>query len=158
MLSFWCQLEFPVSVGSRKESPVPHLEPRALPIETTPPLDWLRPYCVEAGYRVGDLVILSGQASIDWEGNIVGGGDFDAQVEQIFKNLDLLLNAAQSSLNNVIKVTAYLTEIEHFPRYIELRKGYFTSPYPADTALVVKSLAMPDLLVEMDVIAVAKAT
>ena len=49
--------------------------------------DPLEPYALSQGFRVGDLVIVSGQAAIDEQGNIVGAGDFDAQAEQTFRRL-----------------------------------------------------------------------
>lgn len=126
---------------------------RAKPI--TLPDDPLAPYCIAPAWQVGDLVFLSGQASIDENGAIVGPGDFDAQLAQTFANIETVLAAAGSDLSKVVKVTIYLTDMANFPKIVEARRRWFTSPYPADTTLEVRSLALPELMVEIDVIAAA---
>jgi len=114
--------------------------------------DPLAPYRIAAGYRVGELVFLSGQAAIDDAGAIVGAGDFDAQADQVLANIARVLEAAGSSLARVIKVTIYLTDMANFPKIVELRKRW-GEPYPADTILEVSALALPELEIEIDVIA-----
>jgi 2-iminobutanoate/2-iminopropanoate deaminase len=64
--------------------------------------DPYEPFRLAQGYRVGDLLFVSGQAAIDGNGQIVGVGDFDAQAEQVFANLERVLSAGGSSLRNVI--------------------------------------------------------
>jgi 2-iminobutanoate/2-iminopropanoate deaminase len=111
---------------------------------------------IAQGYRIGDLVIVSGQASINEEGEIVGVGDFDAQAEQAFANLRRTLEAAGSSLEKVVKVTIYLTDMSNFPKIVDLRARYFTSPWPADTIVGVTALALPDLQIEIEAMALAE--
>ncbi len=106
------------------------------------------------GYRVGELLFISGQAAIDASGQIVGVGDFDAQAEQVFANLERVLRAGGSSLANVIKVTIFLRDMSNFPKIVELRGRYFTPPYPADTIVEVTSLYSPEALIEIEAIAV----
>lgn len=60
---------------------------------------------ISQGFRVGDFVFVSGQAAVDEHGEVVGIGDFAAQARQAVRNLESVLNAAGSSLNQVIKVT-----------------------------------------------------
>jgi reactive intermediate/imine deaminase len=117
--------------------------------------DPLEPYYLSQGFRVGDLVIVSGQAALDKYGAIVGAGDFDAQAEQTFRNLARVLEAGGSSLDRVVKVTIFLTDMANFPKIVELRKRWFTAPYPADTIVEVGSLALPELEIEIEAIAVA---
>ncbi len=100
--------------------------------------DPLEPYLLSQGFRVGDLVIVSGQAALDEHGNIVGAGDFDAQAEQVFRNLERVLEAGGSSLERVVKVTIYLTDMANFGKIVELRRRWFTPPYPADTIVEVR--------------------
>lgn len=126
----------------------------AVQIRTDP--DPFAPYRIAQGYRVGDLVFLSGQASLDENGAIVGPGDFAAQAAQTFENVRRLLAAAGSDLSRVIKVTIYLTDMARFPDIVDLRGRYFTPPYPADTIVEVRALALPDLMIEIDVIALAE--
>jgi enamine deaminase RidA (YjgF/YER057c/UK114 family) len=82
-------------------------------------------------------------------------GDFDAQAEQVFKNLRRVLEAGGSSLERVVKVTIYLTDMAHFPKIVDLRGKWFTAPYPADTIVEVSSLALPGLEIEIEAIGVA---
>jgi len=117
--------------------------------------DPLAPYAISPAWRAGDLLFLSGQAAIDEQGQVVGVADFDAQLRQVFINIDRVLHAAGSSRDNIIKVTIYLTDMENFAKVVQARKIYFKAPYPADTTLEVKALALPDLMVEIDVIATA---
>lgn len=117
--------------------------------------DPLEAYALSQGFRVGDLVIVSGQAALDEQGRIVGPGDFDAQAEQTFRNLARVLEAGGSSLERIVKVTIFLTDMANFPKIVELRGKWFTPPYPADTIVEVTSLALPELELEIEAIAVA---
>jgi reactive intermediate/imine deaminase len=113
------------------------------------------PFRIAQGYRVGDLVIVSGQAAIDEQGQLVGIGDFDAQAEQAFANLRRTLEAAGSSLEKIVKVTIYLTDMSNFPKIVELRGRHFTEPWPADTIVGVTALARPELEIEIEAMALA---
>lgn len=115
--------------------------------------DPLADYAISPGWRVGDLLFLSGQAAIDEAGAIVGEGDFDAQLAQTFANIDRVLAAGGSDRSRIVKVTIYLTDMANFPKIVAARRHYFSEPWPADTTLEVKSLALPALMVEIDVIA-----
>ena len=117
--------------------------------------DWYEPYRIALGYRIGDLIVLSGQAAISPEGSVVGEGDFDAQAEQVFRNLARVLEAGGSSLDRVVKVTIFLTDMANFGKIVELRRRWFTAPYPADTIVEVSALALPELEIEIEAIAVA---
>jgi 2-iminobutanoate/2-iminopropanoate deaminase len=115
--------------------------------------DPLEPYRLSQGFRVGELVIVSGQAAIDEHGELVGVGDFDAQAEQVFRNLVRVLEAGGSSLSRVVKVTIFLTDMSNFEKIVELRGKWFTPPYPADTIVEVSSLALSELEIEIEAIA-----
>jgi reactive intermediate/imine deaminase len=117
--------------------------------------DPYEPFRLSQGFRVGDLVIVSGKAAIDEHGAIVGEGDFDAQAEQVFRNLTRVLEAGGSSLDRVVKVTIFLTDMGNFPKIVALREKWFSKPYPADTIVEVTSLALPELEIEIEAIAVA---
>lgn len=117
--------------------------------------DPYQPFRLAQGYRAGDLLFISGQAAIDGKGRIVGVGDFDAQAEQVFANLERVLRAGGSSLANVIKVTIFLRDMANFSRIVELRGRFFAPPYPADTIVEVSSLYSPEALLEIEAIAVA---
>ena len=128
----------------------------AVQVSTEP--DPLAPYRISQAFRAGDLVITSGQAAIDRDGNLVGIGDFAAQAEQVFANLAEVLEAGGSSLAQVVKVTIYLTDMARFPDVVALRERYFTPPYPADTIVEVKALALPELEIEIEATALARGT
>jgi len=113
------------------------------------------PFRLAQGYRVGDLLFISGQAAIDETGQLVGVGNFDAQAAQAFRNLERVLRAGGSSLANVIKVTIFLRDMMNFAKVVELRGRYFVPPYPADTIVEVTSLYSPEALIEIEAIAVA---
>ena len=120
-------------------------------IKTTPdPYDTFK---IAIGYRSGSLVFLSGQASINEKGNLVGVGDFDRQVEQTFSNIKRALQAAGSSMDKIIKVNIYLTDMSNFPKIIEARGTYFKQPWPADTIVEVGALGLPELEIEIEAIA-----
>ena len=105
--------------------------------------DWYQPYAISLGIRVGNLVFVSGQAAVDELGRTVGGADFDAQARQAFANLATVLRNAGSGLEHVVKVTIFVTDMAVIDHVIELRREYFTPPYPADTIAQVVSLARP---------------
>ncbi len=121
-------------------------------IKTEP--DPFESFYISQGFRIGNIVYLSGQAAIDMQGNIVGKGDFEAQAEQTFRNIDTVLEAAGSSLAKIFKVTIYLTDMSNFPKIVEARQRWFSKPYPADTIVEVRSLALPELMIEIDVQAI----
>jgi enamine deaminase RidA (YjgF/YER057c/UK114 family) len=117
--------------------------------------DWFAPYYISLGYRIGSVLVLSGQASIDPDsGELVGVGDFDAQAAQTFANLERVLALGGCGLEDIFKVTIYLTDMSQFPKIMELRQRHFTPPYPADTIVELKSLALPELMIEIDAMAI----
>ena len=129
-------------------------EQRAYRIRTDP--DPFEPFFISQGFRIGDLIYLSGQAAIDEQGRIVGAGDFDAQAERTFRNISSVLEAGGSSLDRVIKVTIYLTDMGNFPKIMALRQRWISEPYPADTIVEVRSLALPELMLEIEAIALVE--
>ncbi len=129
----------------------PAADKNAYRIKTNPdPYDAFK---IALGYRAGNLIFLSGQASIDETGALVGVGDFDRQVEQTFANIKRVLEAAGSSMEKIIKVNIYLTDMANFPKIIEARGKYFKQPWPADTIVEVGALGLPELQIEIEAIA-----
>ena len=112
--------------------------------------DWQDQYAIGQAFRVGDVVHTSGQAAVARDGSLVGVGDFAAQAEQTMTNLATVLEAAGSGLDRVFKVNIYLTDMAHFPAIVELRKRWFSPPWPADTIVQVASLALPELMIEIE--------
>jgi len=123
----------------------------AKPIELDP--DPLKPFRISPGFVANGMAFLSGHAAIDPTGALIGIGDFDAQAEATFQSLQRTLHAAGSDLSKVIKVTIFLTDMANFEKIVDLRGQWFTEPYPADTIIEVKSLALPELMIEIEAIA-----
>ena len=118
--------------------------------------DPYEPYRISQAIRIGDFLFVSGQAAIDEHGQLVGVGDFDAQAEQAFTNLDRVLGAGGSSLHDVVKVTIFLTDMSNFSKIVELRGKWFSEPYPADSIIQVAALALPELEIEIEAVAVTR--
>ena len=100
----------------------------------------------------GTFLFISGQFSQDAMGRVVGRGDFSAQARQVLTNLQRVIEAAGGSMANVARTTLYLTRLEDRGPVAEVRKEFFPAPAPANTLLVVASLASPEYLVEIDAI------
>ncbi len=116
--------------------------------------DPYKPYNLAQGYKVGNMLYISGQAAYGENGELIGKDDFDLQAEQTFANLKSVLEAGGSSLKNVIKVTIFLRDMGNFDKIVALREKYFEAPYPADTIVEISSLYSPDALIEIEAIAI----
>lgn len=104
--------------------------------------------------RAGNTVYVRGQVGTDFEGNLVGRGDPEAQAEQAMKNVQQLLEEAGSDLSHIVKTTTYITDPRfREPVYREVGK-WLRGVFPISTGLVVAGLAQPEWLMEIDVIAV----
>jgi len=100
------------------------------------------------------LVFLAGQLSRDANGNVVGQGDMRAQIVQTCENIKTALAAAGASLTDVVKMTTFVTDIDEFMRHVDVRLEYFGKALPTSTTVEVRKLAQPDLLVEIEVMAI----
>jgi 2-iminobutanoate/2-iminopropanoate deaminase len=110
-------------------------------------------FALSQGIVVGNFIFVSGQAGYGDDGCIVEGG-FAAQGEQAFANLDRVLRAGGSSLDRVVKVTIFLTDMVNFDAVVALRRKFFSRPYPADSLVGVSALYRPEVLLEIEAIAV----
>lgn len=111
----------------------------------------------DRGRRVkfNNLLFVSGQAGTGDGGKIVAGG-FRAQGEQAFANFRRALEAGGSGLEDVIKVTNFVTDMGHFKDIVELRCQFFAAPYPADTIAEIKALYGPAAMIEIEAIAAVR--
>src|SRR5207249_5050797 len=98
-------------------------------------------------------VFIAGQLARDQQGNVVGKGDMRAQLRQVGENLKAALAAAGATLNDLVKTTTYVTDIDEFFKHVDVRMEYFGA-LPTSTTVEVRRLAHPDLLVEVEAIAV----
>ena len=104
----------------------------------------------------GTLIFVAGQVARDKDGNTVGKGDMFAQARKSYENLKLALEAAGATLGDVIKTTIFVTNMEAFQKVSQVRTEYFPTNPPANTLVEVRRLAHPDLLFEIEAIAVVK--
>jgi reactive intermediate/imine deaminase len=90
--------------------------------------------------RVADLVFLSGQIPLDPATMEVVDGDFEARARRVFDNLRAVAEAAGGDLNQIVKLTIFLTDLNNFATVNSVMQDYFTAPYPARAAVGVAAL------------------
>ena len=98
--------------------------------------------------RAGDTIYMSGQIGLDPETMQMAEG-IEAQTHRVFQNLRAVAETAGGSLDDMVKLTVYLTDLVHFPRINEIMAGYFSQPYPARAAIGVAGLPR-NALVEIE--------
>ena len=103
------------------------------------------------------LVFIAGQLSRDKEGRIVSTGDMGAQIRQVRENLRIALEAAGVGLEDLVKTTTYVTDIDEFFRHPEIRHEIFGQALPTSTTVEVRRLSHPDFMVEIEAMAVVDA-
>src|SRR5271169_3663175 len=108
----------------------------------------------------GRLIYISGQLGLDIDNKIVGApGDFCAQAEQTFVNLENALAAVGAGFEHVVKLNNYFVDIAHIGQFREIRDRFVdTAAPPASTAVAISALARPGALIEVEAIAVVPAT
>ena len=105
----------------------------------------------------GRLVFCAGQVALDADGEIVGAGDIVAQTRQVMSNIQQALAAAGATFDDVVKITNYITDVGEFGRMAGVRREYLREPYPASTLIEVQALMFPELMIEIEAIAVVAA-
>lgn len=102
----------------------------------------------------GRLFFISGQVAFDKKGRIVGVGDVKAQTRQVIRNIEGCLKAVGGTLSDVRCVNVFVTSMSFLKDIHEVRHAMFKPPYPASTLVEVVSLVHPNLLIEINAIAV----
>ena len=103
--------------------------------------------------RTENIVYISGQVGKDNAGNVVGQ-DISSQTRQTFDNINGILELCGASLEDIVKLTVFLTHTEDMDNFRQIRAEYFHPPtLPTSTLVVVSALAQPDLRVEVEAIA-----
>jgi enamine deaminase RidA (YjgF/YER057c/UK114 family) len=100
------------------------------------------------------LVFVAGQVSRDKEGRVVGVGDMGAQIRQVGENLRIALEVAGLGLKDLVKTTTYVTDIDEFFKHPEVRHEIFGQSLPTSTTVEVRRLSHPDMMVEVEAMAV----
>jgi enamine deaminase RidA (YjgF/YER057c/UK114 family) len=104
--------------------------------------------------RVGDTVYVAGQAAIDTDGKVVGVGDVEAQTIKVMENLMACLEAAGATADDVVKVTTYYLDRNHRSTIAAVRRRFLGDAQFVHTGLIIDGLADPELLLEIEAIAV----
>jgi enamine deaminase RidA (YjgF/YER057c/UK114 family) len=107
----------------------------------------------------GRTVYIAGQVAFDSAGAVVGGTDFRAQAEQVYGNLRKALASVGGSFSDLVKTTTLVTDLKQLGTLREVRARYLDPAHPpANTLIPVTALARPELLLEIEAVAVLPAT
>ena len=104
------------------------------------------------GIRVGDFLFVSGNVGVDSSGNLVGPGDCEAQSRQVMANIRTIVEAAGGSMQDVVKITCFLTDVNDYPAYGKVRSETWPSSPPASSTVIVAGLVRPEYLVEVEAV------
>ncbi len=115
---------------------------------------WLKKFNISAGEKIGDTIWLSGAVAFDADGNIVGEGDLYAQTKKTFENIAEALASAGAGMGDIVKINTFLTDLSRYAEYGRARTEAFPSGVPASTVVGTTALVRPELMVEVEAIAV----
>ena len=104
--------------------------------------------------EAGPLLWISGQVSLDAQGELVGKDDLRAQAVQVLENIKRILEDSSASMDDIVKVTVYVTDITAFNSIADIREKYFPIFGPASVICEVSALAWPEFLIEIEAVAV----
>lgn len=102
----------------------------------------------------GTTVYLAGMTPVDDQRRLVGPGDFDKQVEQVWENIRVTLERAGGRLSDLVTMTVFLTDMRYGDRFIELRRHKLERDFPASALIGIDHLAAPGMLIEIQATAV----
>ena len=122
-------------------------------IEVNPDWPWAEKFGFHLGIRVENTVYVSGTVAWDRDGNIVGQDNMLEQSRQAFSNVKEILAQAGATMDDVVKINAFLTDINRYTDYSAARAEAFTNNIPASTAVASPALVEPGLLIEIEAIA-----
>jgi enamine deaminase RidA (YjgF/YER057c/UK114 family) len=103
--------------------------------------------------RVGDMLFISGMVSRAADGTTIQGADEYEQAKIIFGKIRHLVAAAGGAMSDVVKVTIYVVNIKNNTEVWRARQEFFTGDFPCSTLVEVRSLATPEILVEIEAVA-----
>ena len=103
----------------------------------------------------GELLFISGQLGRDENNQIVGIGDIGAQTRQVMKNIKAIVENAGGTINDIVKVTVFITDMAHFKEIHEARMEFFHAEHlPASTMVEITGFTSKDALIEIEAVAV----
>jgi 2-iminobutanoate/2-iminopropanoate deaminase len=104
--------------------------------------------------RSGKTLWLAGvTAREDEDGNSLAG-DFEAQARAVFRKMEKRLEEAGGTLQDLVTMTVFILDVRHGPKFGEIRSGYFSGGYPASAQITVAGFAHPDMMIEIQAVAV----
>jgi enamine deaminase RidA (YjgF/YER057c/UK114 family) len=122
--------------------------------------DWSMETPFSQGWRIGDHVYVGGQISADEQGKVIGAGDIEVQTRTVFQNIEKVLREAGASWKDVFKMNTFYVfdgegeEVTEFwNKMTAVRLEFIESPGPCGSAVRVAGLLYPELLIEVEVIA-----
>ena len=104
--------------------------------------------------KIDNLVYTAGQVGVKSDTGKLAGSGIQEQTKQVMENIKLLLEAAGSSMDKVIKCLVFITDMKDFQVMNEVYKSYFEKDPPARSCVQVAALARPELIVEIEAIAI----
>ena len=115
-----------------------------------------RPFGYSHALQVdNNTLYISGQIPLDRDMRVVGKNDMAAQTEQVYGNLQRVLEDAGGTMEDIVMMNIYVTDLDAFDRETRpIRKKYFGNYYPAVTAVEVRRLYNPDYMIEVEAVAV----
>src|SRR2546423_10159295 len=105
------------------------------------------------GWRVGNTIYVAGQLPYDKDGNLAGKGDIKAQTRRIFENIRKIVEAGGGKMDDIVKITVFVTDVRYREPYGEVRSEFFGPNPPASTLVQISNLAIPEALIEIEAIA-----
>jgi enamine deaminase RidA (YjgF/YER057c/UK114 family) len=115
-------------------------------VKTPPPGTW-------SNCKVyGNQVYISGMTGRDLSGNVAGDGSVYAQSQCALERIKHLIEAAGGTMNDIIKITVYVTDIKQREQFWRARKEFFTGAFPCSTLVEVRALDSPNILVEVEAV------
>lgn len=114
---------------------------------------WDDHFPISQGVQSGNMIYVSGQVAIDPSGKMVGKGDMKAQTRQTLENIRSVLAVAGATMEDVVKMTSFVTDMSKVGEALEVRGEFFALHPPASTTVEVKALIYPDLMIEIEVVA-----
>ena len=100
--------------------------------------------------KVGNTVYIAGQVALDEAGEFHGEGDVEAQLNQVYENLESACRAYGGSLSSMVKTTTYIIDPDHFAAVSKIRQERYGSDAPVNATLIVAGLAKPEWWVEIE--------
>jgi len=117
------------------------------------PWDWQDLFGFSQAWKIknpGTVIEVSGQTSTNEEAEVLHKDDFTAQTRRVFENMQKVLHESGAEFDDVVKLQAFITDSKYVEQYGKVQSEFFPDKSPAQTLLVVKSLALPELMVEVE--------